>query len=102
MLLLEAWRAVEEAAAATASGRGDVSLVDSKMPRKLKMRRMATASDGTELGFEDYYDYQFPDDEKAIGAHDDDDDDNDVNDDNDVGAGEEMIFFNFSIDGIIF
>ena len=30
------------------------------------MRRMVTAPDGSELGLEEYYDYNFPDDEKKV------------------------------------
>ena len=35
------------------------------MPRKIKKKRMLTADDGSELGWEEYYDYQFPDEQKA-------------------------------------
>ena len=62
-MLLTAWR---EAEASSSSNGGDISIVDSKLPRKIKMKRMATAPDGTELGFEEFYEYQFPDDEKKI------------------------------------
>ena len=77
MLLLEAWRDAEIAASkhaqASAAGGGQVlsrqavAAVEARMPRKIKMRRMATAEDGSELGWEEYYDYHFPDDEKKIG-----------------------------------
>jgi len=63
VVLLTAWR---EAEASSASNGGDISIVDAKLPRKIKMKRMATAPDGTDLGFEEFYDYQFPDDEKKI------------------------------------
>lgn len=63
VVLLTAWR---EAEASAASNGGDISIVDAKIPRKIKMKRMATAPDGSELGFEEFYDYQFPDDEKKI------------------------------------
>ncbi len=37
------------------------------MPKKVKMRRMAVNEQNVELGWEEYYDYIFPDDEKKIG-----------------------------------
>ena len=40
--------------------------MEKKLPRKIKMRRMVTAPDGSELGLEEYYDYNFPDDEKKV------------------------------------
>lgn len=33
------------------------------MPRKFKKRRMMTGTNGEGMGWEEYYDYQFPDDE---------------------------------------
>jgi crooked neck len=63
VLLLTSWRECEAAAS-----NGDITIVDSKLPRKLKMKRMITAEDGSDLGWEEYYDYQFPDDEKKIGG----------------------------------
>ena len=73
-MILEAWRDCEAACSSTdlddeeasLRGRGDVSIVESKLPRKIKMRRMAKAEDGTDIGWEEYYDYNFPDDEKKI------------------------------------
>lgn len=35
------------------------------MPRKVKKRRKAVTEDGTDAGWEEYYDYIFPDDEVA-------------------------------------
>ena len=35
------------------------------MPKKLKKRRMVVGDDGEEQGWEEYYDYQFPDEQKA-------------------------------------
>lgn len=35
------------------------------MPKKLKKRRMVVGDDGEEQGWEEYYDYQFPDDQTA-------------------------------------
>lgn len=66
VLLLEAWRDAELSLVENDAG-GDPAAVELKLPRKVKMRRMATADDGSELGWEEYYDYIFPDDEKKIG-----------------------------------
>ncbi len=35
-----------------------------KQPTKIKKRRAITTADGAEAGYEEYYDYRFPDDEK--------------------------------------
>ena len=65
VLLLEAWRDAEAKAGAS----GKVDLVEAKLPRKVKMRRMAPAeNENSEVVWEEYYDYSFPDDEKAIGT----------------------------------
>jgi crooked neck len=67
LMLLEAWRDAE----ALLGDHGlpaDTAAVEAKLPRKVKMRRMATAEDGSELGYEDYFDYIFPDDEKKSGS----------------------------------
>ena len=70
-MLLQAWRESEAEAAKAGLG-GDTVTVDAMMPKKVKMRRMATGegADGTtvDLGWEEYYDYVFPDDEKKIGS----------------------------------
>ncbi|CAM9591176.1 unnamed protein product, partial [Laminaria digitata] len=61
--LLEAWRAAEKA---SGKGRGKskgLKEVEGKMPRKFKKRRMMTGTNGEGMGWEEYYDYQFPDDE---------------------------------------
>ena len=63
VMLLEAWR---EAEARAGASRDDIESVEAKFPRKIKMRRAVVAEDGRETGFEEYYDYQFPDDEKKI------------------------------------
>lgn len=65
VMLLEAWRELEVECEKNNSG-GDSRAVEAKMPRKIKMRRMSTAADGTELGWEEYYDYHFPDDERQM------------------------------------
>lgn len=59
VLLLDAWRLFEKS-------KGDVqhvSQVESKMPRRIKRKRMREDENGTELGWEEYFDYQFPDDQ---------------------------------------
>lgn len=67
LLLLESWRDAELALEGKGSG-GDSASIELKMPRKVKMRKMSTAEDGSELGWEEYYDYIFPDDEKKVGS----------------------------------
>ena len=76
LILLEAWKECEHAASISDAkdaddemlvrGIGDVSLVEVKFPKKIKMRRMVKADDGTDLGWEEYYEYHFPDDEKKV------------------------------------
>ena len=61
VLLLNAWRDCE----ASCPG-GDVSVVEGKLPRKMKMKRLLRGDDGAELGWEEYFDYQFPDDDKKL------------------------------------
>lgn len=58
--LLNTWRDVEE----EAGDEGDVPSVNAKMPRKLKKRKAMTDATGNNVGWEEYYDYEFPDDEK--------------------------------------
>lgn len=58
--LLNTWRDVE----ADAGPSGNVGPVNARMPRKVKKRRVATDDAGNNLGWEEYYDYEFPDDEK--------------------------------------
>lgn len=58
VLLLDAWRTLEKE-------KGDakgLAEVEAKVPKKLKKKRMVTGDDGEELGWEEYYDYHFPDD----------------------------------------
>lgn len=62
VLLLDAWRVFEKS-------HGDVSsiaAVEAKMPRRIKRKRMQTDdTTGEELGWEEYFDYHFPDDQGA-------------------------------------
>jgi crooked neck len=64
VLLLDAWRALEKS-------RGDpqhASRVEAMMPRRIKRKRMREDEHGNELGWEEYFDYQFPDDQDAAGG----------------------------------
>ncbi|CAJ1927837.1 unnamed protein product [Cylindrotheca closterium] len=57
VLLLDAWRALEQ-------DRGDlasVEKVEKMLPRRIKRKRMRKDSGGNDLGWEEYFDYQFPD-----------------------------------------
>lgn len=57
VMLLEGWRDMERGAGRA----GDVASVERKMPKRVKRKRPITAEDGTPAGFEEYYDYIFPD-----------------------------------------
>ena len=64
MLLLDAWRVLEKA-----HGDADsVAAVEARLPRRIKRKRMRYDGDGNELGWEEYFDYQFPDDDDTSGA----------------------------------
>ncbi|CAM8993838.1 unnamed protein product [Rhodiola kirilowii] len=54
-MLLEEWKKMES----RFGDLGDVSLVQSKMPKKLKKRRQIENEDGSS-GLEEYIDYLFP------------------------------------------
>ncbi|URD98738.1 HAT (Half-A-TPR) repeat [Musa troglodytarum] len=56
-MLLEDWLNTESSFGSL----GDVSLVQKKLPRKVKKRRPISSEDGTPAGFEEYIDYIFPD-----------------------------------------
>jgi len=62
VLLLNSWRDAE-----MRTPGGNVASVEAKLPRKIKMRRAATdeAGAGAAGGWEEYYDYLFPDDEQG-------------------------------------
>lgn len=66
VLLLQAWKECE--ANAIDKG-GNPTSVELKFPRKLKMRRMieTDSEGGGDKGWEEYYEYHFPDDDKGIG-----------------------------------
>ena len=66
VLLLDAWRALEKVHGTM----DDVTAIERKMPRRIKRKRMryddsssGNANGPTELGYEEYFDYQFPDDD---------------------------------------
>lgn len=61
VLLLDAWRVFEK----TKGDAKHVSEVEAKMPRRIKRKRMRHDEEGNELGWEEYFDYQFPDDQDA-------------------------------------
>ncbi|CAD7695161.1 unnamed protein product [Ostreobium quekettii] len=62
VLLLEAWRAFEqESTSKSAEEKAkSVETVEKKMPKKVKRKRSIVTEDQLEAGFEEYYDYIFP------------------------------------------
>jgi crooked neck len=59
VLLLDAWRVLEQQ-----SGDSEhVGKVEAKLPRRIKRKRMRKDDQGNDLGWEEYFDYQFPDDD---------------------------------------
>ncbi|MQL94752.1 hypothetical protein Taro_027432, partial [Colocasia esculenta] len=60
-MLLEEWLNLESSFGTI----GDVSIVQKKLPRKVKRKRSITTEDGGQAGFEEYIDYIFPDEEVA-------------------------------------
>ena len=93
VLLLDAWRALEQQKGDAES----VIAVEKRLPRRVKRKRMRKDDDGNDLGWEEYFDYQFPDDDdegtsnlkilemaaKWKKDHNDDDDDSDEDSDDD-------------------
>eukprot|EP00058_Branchiostoma_floridae_P021154 XP_002606644.1 hypothetical protein BRAFLDRAFT_57911 [Branchiostoma floridae] len=59
LMLLEAWRDVEEEAGTAES----LEKVNKLMPKRVKKRRKVQTEDGMDAGWEEYYDYIFPEDE---------------------------------------
>jgi len=59
LILLEAWRDFEK----NFGSQQTLADVKAKLPRRLKKKRQLKAEDGTDAGWEEYYDYQFPDEE---------------------------------------
>ncbi|NWS85099.1 CRNL1 protein, partial [Toxostoma redivivum] len=58
VMLLEAWRSFEEEFGTQATK----DRIDKLMPEKIKKRRKLQAEDGSDAGWEEYYDYIFPED----------------------------------------
>ncbi|XP_062857787.1 crooked neck-like protein 1 [Trichomycterus rosablanca] len=58
LMLLEAWRDFEQEFGTSANK----ERVKKLMPEKVKKRRKLTAEDGSDAGWEEYYDYIFPED----------------------------------------
>jgi crooked neck len=93
VLLLDAWRALEQEKGDAAN----VATVEKMLPRRVKRKRMRKDNAGNDLGWEEYFDYQFPDDQDAASSnlkilemaskwkkeHDDDSSDEDDDDDDD-------------------
>ncbi|GIY46157.1 crooked neck-like protein 1 [Caerostris darwini] len=61
MMLLEAWKDFEEQCGDEQSQRD----VEKQMPKKVKKRRKVQTENGTDGGWEEYFDYIFPSDEVA-------------------------------------
>ncbi|NXK96104.1 CRNL1 protein, partial [Formicarius rufipectus] len=58
VMLLESWRSFEREFGTDATK----ERIDKLMPEKIKKRRKLQAEDGTDAGWEEYYDYIFPED----------------------------------------
>ena len=65
VLLLDAWRVLEQDKGDTIS----VQSVEQKLPRRIKRKRMRKDDDGNDMGWEEYFDYQFPDDEESSASN---------------------------------
>nr|CAD1834475.1 unnamed protein product [Ananas comosus var. bracteatus] len=61
-MLLEEWLNMESSFGSL----GCVNTVQKKLPRKIKRKRAITTEDDTPIGFEEYYDYIFPDEVAMI------------------------------------
>jgi len=59
VLVLEAWRDLE----AGTGDEGRVAKVTARMPKKVKRKRQVVGDDGESAGWEEYFDYLFPEDE---------------------------------------
>lgn len=58
-MVLESWKDFEQNYGTSE----DVAAAAARMPRRIKKRRLQKAEDGSEIGWEEYYDYIFPDEE---------------------------------------
>merc|ERR1711915_310770 len=61
LMLLEAWRDFESSEGTEATQKQVADL----MPRRVKKRRKVETDDGSDQGWEEYFDYIFPEDEAA-------------------------------------
>lgn len=61
LMLLEAWKEFEKEEGDDKSKK----VVDDLMPRRVKKRRKIQSDDGIDQGWEEYFDYIFPEDEAA-------------------------------------
>jgi len=61
LLVLEQWLAFEKAE----NDEANLNYVKSQMPRRVKKRRQLTTDTGADAGWEEYWDYIFPEDEVA-------------------------------------
>ncbi|KAK6181596.1 hypothetical protein SNE40_009420 [Patella caerulea] len=61
LMLLESWQEFEKAT----EDEDAIETVNKLMPQKVKKRRKIQTEDGTEAGWEEYYDYIFPDEESS-------------------------------------
>ncbi|KAL3912028.1 MAG: hypothetical protein SGARI_001359 [Bacillariaceae sp.] len=102
VLLLDAWRALEQQKGDSES----VAKVEARLPRRIKRKRMQKDDQGNDVGWEEYFDYQFPDDNdqgasslkilemaakwKKQKHDDDDDDDSDEDGDSDSDGDSSM------------
>ncbi|XP_031567761.1 crooked neck-like protein 1 [Actinia tenebrosa] len=62
VMLLEAWKDFED----EGDDESSKQLVKNKMPRRVKKRRKVQSDDGSDAGWEEYYDYIFPDDQDSL------------------------------------
>jgi crooked neck len=59
LLLLEQWKEFEQEHGTEA----ERTSIEKMMPKRVKKRRQITATDGTDAGWEEYFDYIFPQDQ---------------------------------------
>lgn len=62
VMLLESWLAHEKARGTESS----VEKIQAKMPKRVKKRKPVHGEDGSEMGWEEYYDYIFPEDQRQM------------------------------------
>eukprot|EP00088_Acartia_fossae_P033825 TRINITY_DN3467_c0_g1_i2.p1 TRINITY_DN3467_c0_g1~~TRINITY_DN3467_c0_g1_i2.p1 ORF type:complete len:741 (-),score=272.70 TRINITY_DN3467_c0_g1_i2:247-2445(-) len=59
LMLLEAWRQFEK----ESGSQSTINVVEKLMPRRVKKRRKIQSEDGSDQGWEEYFEYIFPEDE---------------------------------------